>query len=102
VHTFLRSDEFDAWLAGLKDAVGRARILARLRAADAGNFGECKPVGEGVSEMRIHTGPGYRLYYMQYRSVIYLLLSGGDKSTQKRDIKRAIRMARTVREEGLS
>jgi putative addiction module killer protein len=102
VNTLLRSDEFDAWLAGLKDAVGRARILARLRAAEAGNFGDCQPVGEGVSEMRIHTGPGYRLYYMQYRSVIYLLLSGGDKSTQKRDIKRAIRMARTVREEGLS
>ena len=102
MNTLLRSDEFDAWLAGLKDAVGRARILARLRAAEAGNFGDCQPVGEGVSEMRIHTGPGYRLYYMQYRSVIYLLLSGGDKSTQKRDIKRAIRMARTVREEGLS
>ena len=102
MHTFLRSDEFGAWLAGLKDAVGRARILARLRAAEAGNFGDCQQVGEGVSEMRIHTGPGYRLYYMQYRSVIYLLLSGGDKSTQKRDIKRAIRMARTVREEGLS
>jgi putative addiction module killer protein len=102
VNTLLRSDEFDAWLAGLKDAVGRARILARLRAAEAGNFGDCQPVGEGVSEMRIHTGPGYRLYYMQYRSVVYLLLSGGDKSTQKRDIKRAIRMARTVREEGLS
>ncbi len=102
MNTLLRSDEFDAWLAGLKDAVGRARILARLRAAEAGNFGDCQPVGEGVSEMRIHTGPGYRLYYMQYRSVVYLLLSGGDKSTQKRDIKRAIRMARTVREEGLS
>jgi putative addiction module killer protein len=102
VNTLLRSGAFDAWLAGLKDAVGRARILARLRAAEAGNFGDCQPVGEGVSEMRIHTGPGYRLYYMQYRSVVYLLLSGGDKSTQKRDIKRAIRMARTVREEGLS
>jgi putative addiction module killer protein len=102
VNTLLRSDEFDAWLAALKDAVGRARILARLRAAEAGNFGDCQPVGEGVSEMRIHTGPGYRLYYMQYRRVVYLLLSGGDKSTQKRDIKRAIRMARTVKEEGLS
>ena len=102
MNTLLRSDEVDAWLAGLKDPVGRARILARLRAAEAGNVGDCQPVGEDVSEMRIHTGPGYRLYYMQYRSVIYLLLSGGDKSTQKRDIKRAIRMARTVREEGLS
>ena len=102
MNTLLRSDEFDAWLAGLKDAVGRARILARLRAAEAGNVGDCQPVGEDVSEMRIHTGPGYRLYYMQYRSVVYLLSSGGDKSTQKRDIKRAIRMAQTVREEGLS
>ena len=102
MNTLRRSDEFDAWLAALKDAVGRARILARLRAAEAGNFGDCQPVGEGVSEMRIHTGPGYRLYYMQYRGVVYLLLSGGDKSTQKRDIKRAIRMARTVKEEGLS
>ena len=52
--------------------------------------------------MRIHTGPGYRVYYMQHRSVVYLLLVGGDKSTQKRDIKRAIRMARTVKQEGLS
>jgi putative addiction module killer protein len=59
-------------------------------------------VGEGVSEMRIHTGPGYRVYYMQHRSVVYLLLVGGDKSTQKRDIKHAIRMARTVKQEGLS
>jgi putative addiction module killer protein len=58
VNTLLRSDEFDAWLAGLKDGVGRARILARLRAAGAGNFGDCQPIGEGVSEMRIHTGPG--------------------------------------------
>jgi putative addiction module killer protein len=102
VSTFLRSDEFDAWLADLKDAVGRARILARIRAAEAGNFGDCQPVGEGVSEMRTHTGPGYRVDYMQRRSVVYLLLGGGDKSTQKRDIKHAIRMARAVKQEGLS
>ena len=102
MNTFLRSDEFDAWLADLEDAVGRARILARIRAAEAGNFGDCQPVCEGVSEMRIHTGPGYRVYYMQHQRVVYLLLVGGDKSTQKRDIKRAIRMARTVKQEGLS
>ncbi|MEQ1527206.1 MAG: hypothetical protein ABL911_10750, partial [Gallionella sp.] len=54
MNTFLRSDEFDAWLAGLKDKIGRARIIHRIRSAEAGNFGDCEPVGEGVSEMRIH------------------------------------------------
>ena len=102
MNTFLRSDEFDGWLAGLKDGVGRARILSRIRAAEAGNLRDCQPVGEGVSEMRIHTGPGYRVYYMQHRSVVYLRLVGGDQSTQSRDIKRAIRLARTVKQEGLS
>ena len=58
--TFHRSDEFDAWLAALKDKVGRARIVLRIRSAEHGNFGDCEPVGEGVSEMRIHCGPGYR------------------------------------------
>lgn len=97
MNTFLRSEEFDAWLATLKDKIGRARIINRIRAAEAGNFGDCEPVGEGVSEMRIHVGPGYRLYYKQHGEVIYLLLLGGDKSSQKRDIKRAISMARTVK-----
>lgn len=99
MNTFFRTDEFDAWLSALSDRVGRARIISRIRAAEAGNFGDCEPVGEGVSEMRIHVGPGYRLYYMRRGEVVYLLLLGGDKSSQKRDIKRALEMARTLREE---
>lgn len=99
MNTFLRSDEFDAWLAGLKDKVGRARIALRIRSAELGNFGDCEPVGEGVSEMRIHFGPGYRVYYTRRGEVLYLLLVGGNKSSQKRDIKRAIEMARALDKE---
>lgn len=96
---FQKSDEFDVWLVGLKDHVGKAQIALRLDRAAKGNFGDCGPVGEGVSEMRIHYGPGYRVYFTRYDSVIYLLLIGGDKSTQKRDIKRAIEMASTLSKE---
>ena len=96
--TFIRTDAFAEWLRKLSDAKGRARILARLDSAALGNFGDCMPVGEGVSEMRIHTGPGYRVYYIRRDSVLYLLLLGGDKSTQTRDIKRAIKMARELEE----
>ena len=99
MNTFLKSDEFDAWLSGLKDQVGKAIIAKRIRAAEAGRFGDCEPVGEGVSEMRIHYGPGYRAYYTRRGEVVYLLLLGGDKSTQKRDIKRAKDMARTLPKE---
>ncbi|MBK7472888.1 MAG: type II toxin-antitoxin system RelE/ParE family toxin [Betaproteobacteria bacterium] len=99
MNTFLRSEEFDTWLTGLKDNVGRARIIHRIRSAEHGNFGDCEPVGEGVSEMRIHVGPGYRTYFTRRAEVVYLLLLGGDKSSQKRDIKRAIEMARTLDKE---
>lgn len=71
MNAFLRSDEFDVWLTTHKDKIDRARIINRIRSAEAGNFGDCKPVGEGVSEMRIHVGPGYRLYYMQRGEVVY-------------------------------
>ena len=71
--------------------------MHRLDAAAAGNFGDCEPVGEGVSEMRIHVGPGYRVYYTRRAEVVYLLLLGGEKSSQKRDIKRAIEMARILK-----
>lgn len=87
--TFHRTPEFDAWLKALRDPVGKARIIARIRSAEHGNFGDCEPVGEGVSEMRIHCGPGYRVYYSRKGPVVYLLLCGGDKATQKRDIKQA-------------
>lgn len=97
--TFHRSDEFDIWLAALKDKIGRARIALRIRSAEQGNFGDCEPVGEGVSEMRIHFGPGYRVYFTRRGEVLYLLLLGGDKSSQRRDIRRAIEMARTLNKE---
>lgn len=99
MNTFLRSEVFDTWLSEPKDKVGRARILHRIRPAEHGNFGDCEPVGEGVSEMRIHVGPGYRAYFTRRGEVLYLLLLGGDKSSQKRDIKRAIEMARTFDKE---
>ena len=77
---------FLQWIDTLKDQKGRARILIRITAAENGNFGDCGPVGDGVSEMRIHFGPGYRVYFAQEGKNIYLLLAGGDKATQKRDI----------------
>ena len=96
VNTLIRSEEFAEWLRQLRDPKGKARIIARLDAAALGNFGDCEPVGEGVSEMRIHTGPGYRVYFTRHGRVVYVLLLAGDKSTQQRDIKRAIRMAREL------
>ena len=70
--------------------------MARLRSAELGNFGDCAPVGEGVSEMRVHFGPGYRVYFVRRGEVVYLLLCGGDKSTQNRDIRVALEMSRTI------
>jgi putative addiction module killer protein len=86
---FLRTAEFDEWLRALRDPIGKARILARLRAAELGHFGDHAPVGDAVYELRIHTGPGYRVYYWRQGSVTYWLLCGGDKSTQPRDIRQA-------------
>jgi putative addiction module killer protein len=94
---FEQTHAFAEWLKSLKDISARARIAARLRIAQGGNLGDCQPIGEGVSEMRIHHGPGYRLYFTRVGDVVYLLLVGGDKSSQKRDIKSAIEMARTLR-----
>lgn len=97
MNTFLRSEEFNAWLADLKDHVGKAIIAKRIRAAETGRFGDCEPVGEGVSEMRILFGPDYRAYFTRRGEVVLLL--GGDKSTQKRAIKRARDMVRTLPKE---
>jgi len=66
--------------------------MLRIKAAEQGNFGDCAPVGDGVSEMRLHFGPGYRIYFVQEGTSIYLLLAGGDKDSQARDIKRAKEM----------
>ncbi len=89
MYTILRSTEFDKWLAKLKDPKGKARIIARIRSAEHGNLGDVKSVGGGISEMRIHFGPGYRVYFTQRGRFLILLLIGGDKSTQERDIKKA-------------
>lgn len=99
MNTINRTEEFSAWLSGLKDLKARARIIVRVRQAEAGNFGDVKPVGEGVSEMRIDFGPGYRVYFAREGRVVYLLLSGGDKSTQRQDIKRAIAMWNAIQKE---
>jgi putative addiction module killer protein len=93
-----KSQAFDKWFDGLKDTKGRFRVQARIDRAELGNFGDCEPVGEGVSEMRIHFGPGYRVYFAQRGAVIVLLLVGGDKSTQAKDIKVAIKLNREIKE----
>ena len=93
---FERSQAFADWLDSLRDTIGKARIIARLRAAEHGNFGDCESVGEAVYEMRVHYGPGYRMYFTRRGEIVYLLLVGGDKSTQKRDIKRAIKIAQNI------
>jgi putative addiction module killer protein len=97
VNTLNKTEEFDSWLDGLKDLRGRAKVLVRIRRAELGNFGDCEPVGEGVSEMRIDFGPGYRIYIGQEGRVAYLLLCGGDKSTQAADIKHAKAIWKQVR-----
>ncbi|MGB9236990.1 MAG: type II toxin-antitoxin system RelE/ParE family toxin [Terriglobales bacterium] len=97
MNTLLRSSDFDAWLSDLVDQKAKARILARLTSAALGNFGDCEPVGEGVSEMRIHVGAGYRVYYARTGSTVYVLLAGGVKASQAKDIARAKRMARELR-----
>ncbi|MFZ4655171.1 MAG: type II toxin-antitoxin system RelE/ParE family toxin [Methylococcus sp.] len=102
MNIFQRTEEFDHWLDGLKDRIAKARILYRIDAAALGNFGECEPVGEGVSEMKINVGPGYRVYYTRVGTVVYMLLAGGDKSSQKRDIKLAIKLARKLAKEDQS
>lgn len=98
MYTFVRHAAFDEWFRRLADAKGKARILARINSAQHGNLGDCEPVGEGVSEMRVHFGPGYRVYFTRQGSVVYVLLCGGDKSSQKRDIEKAKALARECKE----
>ena len=88
---------FARWLVGLKDANARARVGRRLDRLRLGNAGDVKPVGEGVSELRIDYGPGYRVYYMQRGQTVIVLLAGGDKRSQRRDIISAIELARKIR-----
>ncbi|OGA17958.1 MAG: addiction module antitoxin RelB [Betaproteobacteria bacterium RIFCSPLOWO2_02_FULL_66_14] len=83
------TQEFQAWLDGLRDQKAQVRIAARLRLAEAGNLGDWKSVGGKVSEMRVSFGPGYRVYFTRRGNVLIVILAGGDKSSQKSDIKRA-------------
>jgi putative addiction module killer protein len=89
---------FDLWFEELKDTKGRFRIQARIDRAELGNFGDCEPVGGGVSEMRIHFGPGYRIYLAQRGTQIIILLVGGDKGSQAKDIKAAIKLNREMKD----
>ncbi|HEY3777549.1 MAG TPA: type II toxin-antitoxin system RelE/ParE family toxin [Rhizomicrobium sp.] len=91
-----QTEVFTDWFAGLRDRRARARITARIRRLSLGNPGDAKPVGGGVSEMRIDYGPGYRVYFVRRGEVLFLLLCGGDKQTQGRDITRALELAREV------
>lgn len=98
MYTVLKTVEFDKWLRRLKDIRGKARILARIRSAELGNLGDIKSVGEGISEMRVFTGPGYRVYFTLKGNEMILLLIGGDKDSQKRDIARAKEIAQRLEE----
>jgi putative addiction module killer protein len=91
-----KTEVYVKWLDGLRDIRARARVLARVERLAAGNPGDAEPVGEGVSELRINYGPGYRVYYKQQGRELVILLAGGDKSSQPRDIQSALRLARNL------
>jgi len=87
--TVLQTEEFQGWLDALKDVRAQVRIAARLRMAETGNLGDWKSVGGALSGMRVDVGPGYRLYFTRRQHILIVMLAGGDKSTQARDIRRA-------------
>jgi len=96
--TLVETDHFSDWLRGLRDGRARSRIEVRLDRLRIGNPGGVRPVGHGVSELRIPHGPGYRVYYMQHGQTVLILLAGGDKSSQRRDIAKALELAQEVRD----
>jgi putative addiction module killer protein len=89
LNTINTTPEFDTWLDDVKDLQGKAAVLCRLDRAEHGNFGDCEPVGNGLSEMRVFVGPGYRIYFVRTGRIAYLVLWGSDKTDQQRGIKRA-------------
>ena len=91
-----KTEGYAKWLDSLRDAPARARVLVRIERLAAGNPGDVRPVGEGVSELRIDYGPGYRVYYKKQGRRIVVLLAGGDKRTQSADVKTALRLARNL------
>ena len=94
-----QTERFVRWLEGLRDLRGRAKVLARIERLIGGNQGDVKPVGAGVSELRINYGPGYRVYYLQRGTALIILLAGGDKSSQAKDIDEALFLADNLTEE---
>lgn len=96
VHETRKTSEFAEWIDGLSDARGRARILVRIERLVAGNPGDVMPVGQGVSELRIDYGPGYRVYYKTIAGRSVILLTGGIKDTQAKDIRIALRLAKNL------
>ncbi len=99
VFTVRQTEEFVAWLDGLHDQRAQLRIVARLRLAEAGNLGDWQPVEGEVSEMRVHYGPGYRLYFVRRGRFIVIMLNAGDKSSQNRDVRRALKLATQLGED---
>ena len=91
-----KTETFAQWLDGLRDVRARARVQVRIERLAAGNAGDVEPVGEGVSELRIDYGPGYRVYFKKHGREVLILLAGGDKRTQSADIKTALRLARNL------
>ena len=94
-----QTDAFAKWLKSPRDVSAQARILARLESARLGNLGDCKAVGSGIREMRMHVGAGYRLYFVQRKERILLLLCGGSKSSQRSDIAKAKRLALEIEDD---
>lgn len=93
-----QTEAFAKWFSGLRDRVGRARIDIRIRRLSLGNAGDAKPVGNGVSELRVDHGPGYRIYFIQRGEVVIVLLAGGNKSSQDKDIRNAKALANDLKE----
>lgn len=93
-----QTETYIKWFAGLRDSTTRARIDIRIRRLSLGNAGDAKPVGGGVCELRVDHGPGYRVYFIQRGEVVIVLLAGGDKSTQDKDIRTAKSLARDLKE----
>ena len=91
-----KTENFAKWINGLNDIRARARILVRIERLAVGNPGDVKPVGEGISELRINYGPGYRVYYKKQDRTVIILLAGGDKRTQSKDIKTALSLAKNL------
>ncbi len=93
-----KTDIFEKWFKKLKDIKAKAKILARLKRVELGNLGDCKPVGNKVFELRITYGPGYRIYYTQKDEIIVILLIGGTKGSQQKDIQKSYKMVKEIGE----